>query len=466
MQIELLSTKNIKPLILFFCIVCIYPAVMAQNDRHYNSIQYGLRGIIMNGAMVAGVNDNSAIYYNPAALSISSTEGLDVSLFAITLDIYKKKHAFGQNNNAKRTGIKVVPGLVTFIKSPFKNKNIKVGAALLTRHSFDNKMYGQVTQDLGNQLRINEINYEYRVKEFWASLAVSYKFKKNVSLGISQYFSLSTQHYEHAVAYNLFDKTSPGKLDFQEKESLVLDQKQFLGMISKVGMTWYSKHIKFGMTLTTPSYLKIIRSATVKYNKSLFQGDSLVAEIASFKNKGKQKDPFSATAGIEWNHKGFLIAAAVEYYHFIKEYDRVNSKDEEVVYPQNVAIALKDSRKRVFNINLGWEIPLVKKLYYLGGFRTNFNFNNQSSDFSVPRLHMSYFDIYHLTTGLKVEKGKNRFTVGIDYAFSFDHKLPVVIDLNAAGIPKSNAMNSSILYNNLTFMITYNFLLEKIKKVE
>jgi hypothetical protein len=454
--------------VIFICLLAeSYQVILAQNDRHYNTIHYGLRGIIMNGSMVAGVKDNSAIYYNPAALSISKDEGLDASLFAISLDLYNKKNAFGGGNNAKNLDYKIIPGLVTFVKRPFKDKDIKVGAGLFTRQSFDNTLSAKIITEEDFSIRVNEMRYSHKAKDFWLALAVAYKFENNVSIGLSQYLTFRSDNYAHDLSYQVFDKARVGKLDFMESERLVFNQSHTMGMLNKIGMTWNNNNLKFGMTLTTPTYVHILRSASVNYQRSLLQSDSLFYSTISFKNRGKYKTPLSATAGIEFNVKWILIAAAVEYFHSIKEYDLVNSSGEDLIPLVNGTneFVLKDSRKRVFNINLGWEIPLNEKLFYLGGFRTNFNYNDQPSDYLQPRLHMSYFDIYHITNGIKMQYGPSRFTVGLDYAFSYNSGLPQLADLNAMAIPSTNERNASISYNNLTFLITYSFIMDKFKKM-
>lgn len=421
----------------------------------------------MNGSMVAGVQDNSAIYYNPAALSISKDEGLDASLFAISLDMYNKKNSFGAGNNAKNLDYKIIPGLVTFVKRPFKDKDIKVGAGLFTRQSFDNTMSAKIVTEEDFSIRVNEMRYSHKAKDFWLALAVAYKFENNVSIGLSQYLSFRSDNYEHDLSYQVFDKARVGKLDFMESERLVFNQSHTMGMLNRLGLTWNNNFLKFGMTFTTPTYVHVLRSSSVNYQKTLLQTDSMTATTISFSNRGKYKTPFSATAGIEYDFNRVLVAVAVEYFHRVKEFDLVSSAGEEIIPQVNSTeeFVLKDSRQGVFNVSLGWEIALNERMFYLGGFRTNFNYNDQPSDYLQPRLHMSYFDIYHITNGIKMQYGPNRFTVGLDYAFSYNKGLPQLADLNAMAIPSTNERNASISYNNLTFLITYSFIMDKFKKM-
>jgi len=462
---------HIPPLLRSFCLCCLTVCLQlahAQNDRHYNSIQYGLNGIIMNGAMVAGVQDNSAIYYNPASLSIAEVEGLDVSLFALSIDIHNKTNAFGEGNDAKNTNIDFIPGLVTYMQRPYKNQNIMLAGGLFTRQNYNNIASERIITDKGGAIGINEMHYSQSGREFWIAMAAAYKFPKNVALGLSQYFSTATYGYEHELSYQQFDKARTGVLLFEDSERLKYSRSANLGMLNKFGLSWFNDFLSFGLTVTTPTYAYVHRSASVDYYRTRVEGDSTVASSVSFGNKGQLKTPFSTTAGLEWKFKGYRLAMALDYFHSVKEYTLISSDGEDNLPLVNGSepLELKDSRKRVFNINFGCEVPLTEKIVYLGGFRTNFNYNDQPVGYDQPRQQGSYFDIYHITNGLKVAYNRNRFTVGLDYAFSFNSDLPVIADLEATAIPTTNNRNSSIRYNNMTFLLTYNFILDKLSDLE
>jgi len=419
--------------------------------------------MIMNGALVAGVHDNSAIYYNPAALSHSDNEGLDISLFAVSIESLNNKNLYNTGSDHRNTTFELTPGLITFNIRPFKNKNISLSAGGLTRHNFNNRSYEQVTTRQVEGIQVNEIQFEHAVREYWLAGAISYLFEKNFSIGFSQYLSIRKERYDHDLSYRLFDADDVGSLLFEETEKLVFHQNHTFGLNSKLGLTWNNDLVKIGATITTPLFGRMIKTTDVNYERTSIDAGGASAATVFSEKKGTERRPLIARVGIEFKGKSLLIASAVEYFNSVNEFDLISSspKGVQALVNGEEEFALKDSRKRIFNINLGWEIVINEKFRYLGGLRTNFNFNEQPADYTSPRLHFSYFDIYHITNGLKINVKRSNFTMGFDYAFSYNDGLPPLADLSANSSHMMPVTNSAVAYNNVTILFTYNFIIEK-----
>ncbi|MCB0501723.1 MAG: hypothetical protein KDD32_03510 [Bacteroidetes bacterium] len=447
-----------------FLIFGFQTALVAQNDRHYNTIQYGLRGMILNGAMVAGVDDNSAIYYNPAALSTSDNKGLDISLFAVSMAILKEKNLFNVKTSGRQSDLSFIPGLITYNATPFKNKKISLSAASITRYNYQNIKTQQKTFETEEGIHLNMIDSENNGREFWLAGAVAYGFENNVSIGLSQYLSFRGENYTHDLSYRLFDHEEVGKLIFEDRETLNFKQNHSVGLITKLGLSWHHNSFKIGATITTPMYARVFKSASVFYSRNQFESGNLNAETYSFKSKGKFKTPMALRVGIEVSGNKYLIAASTEYFTKINTYQLITTSEKDLnpLINGTDGFVLEDSRRQIFNFNLGWEITLNDRFRYLGGLRTNFNFNNSPSDYFDPRIHYSYFDVYHVTQGLQVNIDRNNFTIGIDYGFSFNDNLPALADLSASSFASAPISNASVAYNNLTFLFTYNFILERV----
>ena len=70
-------------------IICIFSLAGYPQDNHYWSQQFGARATLMGGAMIGGVRDNSAIFYNPGAVPFIKYAGLSVNA-----NIYKMDRIF------------------------------------------------------------------------------------------------------------------------------------------------------------------------------------------------------------------------------------------------------------------------------------------------------------------------------------------------------------------------------------
>ena len=60
--------KSITSILIF-----IFALQLTAQDYHYWSEQYGGDASLLGGAAIAGVGDNSAVYYNPAAMAFQSS---------------------------------------------------------------------------------------------------------------------------------------------------------------------------------------------------------------------------------------------------------------------------------------------------------------------------------------------------------------------------------------------------------
>ena len=75
---------NGRLLIVLFNVLLVIP--LTAQDYHYWTQQFGSRPALMGGAVVGGVRDNSAVYYNPGALAQMDSLTVSVSANAYQLD--------------------------------------------------------------------------------------------------------------------------------------------------------------------------------------------------------------------------------------------------------------------------------------------------------------------------------------------------------------------------------------------
>jgi hypothetical protein len=71
-------------------------------DTHYWNVQYGMRGSILGNAIMSHVRDNSAIYYNPACLSLIDSNNISVSASLYQYDMTDMPNGAGDGIDMKR----------------------------------------------------------------------------------------------------------------------------------------------------------------------------------------------------------------------------------------------------------------------------------------------------------------------------------------------------------------------------
>jgi len=86
---------------------------IAQDD-HYWSQQYGAESTLMGGAMVAGVSDNSAVYYNPGALAFITNPNLSIDVNVYRMDRILIKDGAGQGLNLNSAQIRMKHQLIKY----------------------------------------------------------------------------------------------------------------------------------------------------------------------------------------------------------------------------------------------------------------------------------------------------------------------------------------------------------------
>ena len=100
-------------------VVVLLGTSLAGQSGHYWGQQYGTRSTLLGNAVIGGVEDLGAVYYNPARLAL-----IENPAFLLTAEIYEwtkysVKDAFGENSSSSSSEIGSVPG---FLAGTFKLK--------------------------------------------------------------------------------------------------------------------------------------------------------------------------------------------------------------------------------------------------------------------------------------------------------------------------------------------------------
>jgi hypothetical protein len=114
--------------ILFF-----YYTVAEAQDDHYWSQQYGAVSTLLGGAMVGGVNDNSPVYFNPAALAFIYNPSLSIDANVYRRDRILIKDGGGNGVNLNSAQMSVFPQIISGMINLIKSGKLNLSYTLPTR---------------------------------------------------------------------------------------------------------------------------------------------------------------------------------------------------------------------------------------------------------------------------------------------------------------------------------------------
>lgn len=167
--------NNYRRVISLLGLITVSGFLNAQN--HYWNQQFGAANTLTGGAEIAGVRDNTALFYNPGAMGFIQNNKISVSANVYEAEIVRLKNFAGLNFDAKSFRILIYPqfiGSTLFFKKVPKLK-IMYGTMARNRSNVRYNIEYQTYTDVikgsaGNEFYKARIAYESSTIETWAGI--------------------------------------------------------------------------------------------------------------------------------------------------------------------------------------------------------------------------------------------------------------------------------------------------------
>lgn len=415
----------------------------AQDAQPWN-YQFGPRGSLMGGAMVGGVRDTSATFYNPGALGFVHNPSLSVSANLYRYEEVSLDNGAGTGSDLSSDEVLIVPSLIAGVLDIDASERHTIAWSVLARNR--TKITDSARVDDQRDVLLNEFNpgledftgqytFDKDLYEYWAGLSYGYKVNDWLALGLSNFLALrnekfSEQAYARAVNEDAFNNpifTNAGTNQFLSYDITTLN------LLWKGGVAFEFDALKFGVTATSPG-VNLYGSGTVNGDLSVFNLDfnrtglpsSFVANDRQSSLDADYRTPASLAAGVEYNFEdsGTLLAASTEWFGGQGQYSMVKPRSKEFVRPTGAVPGLDsaeffrvlDSGDAVLNVAVGVEQKLTEKFSLIGSFRTDFETHQEIQDAGMQRA-LSSWDLYHFTLGGIYKRERSDVSFGIEYSF-------------------------------------------------
>jgi hypothetical protein len=424
-------------LFLFFLLPVL---TLHAQDTHYNTFQFGARSVLMGGAVIGTVHDNTAVFYNPGALGFIDSSTLSINANAYQIDKIRIYNALGQQKDFKSSQFGSIPLLIGGMISTGKKK-IRIGYAMITPVNFNFKATARIDEKLpivdesesaGDEEFIGQAYINDKLNEIGVCLGGGYALNDKWSIGLTNILTVRSQVFERAT-YSRFFLNTPGNP--LVSSSFVRNvEYTHIRYAAKIGVNYQHKNFGAGLTITTPSVSLSgngIIAVDIIANNILYNGARtyLLANDRQEKIRSVFKSPVSVAAGINWNLGRSSFGIAAQYYGSIPEYDILRAGPAVFVRPASLNSSLgsddylrfKTAAKAVFNIALGYEYILKPTILLNASFRTNQSYYDSRLKNSMGiKSDYTTWDIYHFTAGSTITRSRSKLSIGILFSTGTD----------------------------------------------
>ncbi|MCB0754657.1 MAG: hypothetical protein H6603_06165 [Flavobacteriales bacterium] len=463
-------------------------------QNQYWAQQYGSRSALLGGAVVAGATDNSALYYNPALLSLIENGHLSVSANAYGFEFAKLKNGAGNGLDLVSFQTLIYPQIVSGMINLKKAPKFKLGYGILTRFSNRTKLNLLTEQQVeitplgsGDEYYKSNFIYELSNIEQWGAISLGYKINEKFSVGLTQFISYLNNDSRLSIDRSVDVSADSASFTAQllsENNSII----NHVGLLYKVGFSFQSNGHKLGVTATSPN-IKLwgranASAAQIEYNmdrlgaadpEPFFSLSSLIVESQNRRLDVNYKLPWSFALGYEYEFpKGTKIMFASEVFLPVKQYTVFVDESPVTIRPEQTyqgaqvdSFLFKTNELQlVINAAIGIEQPINDKFSYLFSFRTDFN----STDFDSQRnvtasINTTFWNSYHFATGVTWKRTNSKMALGFNYTLgeSAVQQQPIsfTAPISARTLVGPTERNFKPVVHGLSVIVGYTYYLPK-----
>ncbi|MBZ0137272.1 MAG: hypothetical protein K8I27_12975 [Planctomycetes bacterium] len=430
----------------------IFASALAAQDNHYWTHQFGTRASLMGGAVVGGVNDTSAVYYNPARLGWIDNDSLKVSADGYQLAILTIQDGAGKGEDLTSTQGDIVPLAASGVYT-FPQPRLALGFHILARQYSDisvstrREAFQNVIDDTrspGDEDFIGSFSFNSDVEEYWAGLGFGWAPLDWLSIGITHFGALRFDTQDLSIttravntAGETFGADNIAGWDYWN-----------VRMLWKGGLALEFGGLKMGFTVTTQS-LNLFGGATVRRQISVddldIDGDGAGNDFeANDRRDGvstRFRSPWSFATGVDYDFGPVLLAIAAEWFLPVGRYAAAKPTGDKAFYRGGIStenskdlLTVYDGRRGAFNIAIGLETEFSGDWSGFWSMR-----RDAGADYlgHGDDLHfgISTWDLFHFATGIsfttRQDDGtpKHELMIGLQLAVGADRTVqPVSFD--------------------------------------
>ena len=404
---------------------------LAQDNNYWNQMP---GTALMGGAVVGGIRSNSAVYYNPAALSFIDSNTISVSAASYQVEYATIKNGGGNGVDLSSEQFQAIPLIsVSGIYKTHKASRSTFGYMLFTKNQTSNSFSYRIDGYKSNTIFNNDPHilgydnyldsthspveyigdYELQtsMNELCFGLGYSYKISEHLALGFTPIVAYRTQSLSQSFVARAFpDSSSNLYSNYHGNNASGINSIAFNDIENTYfyNVRTYLKFaialdfgtLKLGGTITTQS-INLGGSANIArdiyYSGGYADSISYISNIYPFSYVLNDRQgnlnttlisPYSVSMGIDYTIKNTNLCVTAEYFAPIAPYNAATPDSSGFLRPvwQNKRLAqsglgainstnyldLVESAKAVTNFAISIKQKIDKDLYALVSFRTDF----------------------------------------------------------------------------------------------
>jgi hypothetical protein len=404
----------------------ICPTGAVAQDAHYWTYGYGPVGQLTEGTLVGGVEDLSAIYYNPGALALIDEPRFLFGLTSIELATIKAPNAAGQDLNFDSFVFDIVPSVVAGHIGANDGQANHFAFAFLSRHDTDWDLgYSNVeviaASPDGSAAfgRVRE-----RVVEYWVGGTWSHRVGERLSFGVSPFVAYRAQRSRRSLT---LEDLAAGVAS----AIFVANENEYNHgrLLAKAGVAWRPGHWELGATVTTAG-IGIYGAGKTVFNTSVAGVASAPLLSASTQTglDATYHSPWSVAGGASWRASRTAVHTTVEWFSEIAPYDILTPEPAPVAASAStVPLEFQGASKSIVNFGIGLEHRLTDRFTLYGGAARN------ASTWTPESEHLASWDLVDVTAGVSLNRGRSRLAFGLGYAWGSGDLPQAIVPPDASG---------------------------------
>jgi hypothetical protein len=413
--------------------VLAWPAAATAQDAHYWTYGYGPVGQLTEGTLVGGVEDLSAVYYNPGALALIEEPRFLFGLTSIELATIKAPNAGGPNLDFDSFVFDIVPSVVAGRIGRNHGQADHFAFAFLSRHDTDWDLgysYARVSAASPDGSagfgRVRE-----RVVEYWVGGTWSHRVSESLAFGVSPFVAYRAQRSRRSLTLeDLAAGTSRAVFVGNENEY------NHGRLLAKLGLAWRPGRWELGATVTTAG-VGIWGAGKATFNASI-SGVASRPFLSASIQKGlgvTYHSPWSVAGGATWRGQRTAIHTTVEWFSAVDPYEILSPEPAPVAgSPTTIPLTFQGAGKSIVNFGAGVEHHLSDRFTLYGGAARN------ASSWTPESETLASWDLVDVTGGVSLNRGASRLALGLGYAWGTGDIFQAVVPPDATGpVPTTEA---------------------------